>query len=253
MKTIAFLNNKGGVLKTTLTTNISGAIASNNKKVLILDTDPQSSVLSRFGRNGDDEKNNLSDLFRGDSKIEESIKWVYENKIGVISSDFSLSMLEVEITNGTIDSQNINKILNNIKTIASQSFDYLLIDCAPTFGRITNEVIKLTDEIVVPSSMEQDSFKGLTNLINVLKASNNESKLTYVVPTLFKSRTRLHNSMLEQWFIPLSNQENFKVSENKINDSIQASTELAISKLPLTLTKGRKRSKMVYFDLIKEM
>ncbi|MCC3160949.1 MAG: AAA family ATPase, partial [Mollicutes bacterium PWAP] len=140
MKTIAFLNNKGGVLKTTLTTNVAGALASNNKKVLILDTDPQSSVLSRFGRNGDDEKNNLSDLFRKNSKIEESIKWVFENKIGVISSDFSLSMLEVEIANGTIASQNINKIINNIKTIASQSFDYLLIDCAPTFGRITNEV-----------------------------------------------------------------------------------------------------------------
>ena len=254
MKKIVFANNKGGVLKTTLVTNLAGVLVKNNKKVLILDTDPQGMAIGRFGRNADQEKNSLSDFLVGASNFDDCLKWVYQNKIALITSSFELNLLEAMISKNQIKGEQIKKKIKEIFIKAEKmGFDYLLIDTAPTFNRITNLVFSLTDQIIIPTALEQDSFKGVTTMINIAKNDGLIQKISFVIPTLVKKRVILHKNLLEQWLLPLLEQNKIKSTKNIIYDSIRVSTTTAIERIPITLTNSNSEAKKVYFNLANEI
>lgn len=253
MQIVSFINNKGGVLKTSLVTNLAGVLGTQNKRVLILDTDPQGSSIGRFGRNADVEKHNLTDFITNKSSLQEIIKWVYKQTIAIITSDFSLTTLDLQFSAEKIPPQRLNKKLQSIIEYANQEFDFLLIDSAPTFSRVTYEIIKISDSIIVPTSLEQDSFKGVTTVINVLKNLNMLSKLSWIIPTLVKGRTNLHKNLLNQWLKPLAHTQKIRITQNVIQDSIRVATSAALEKLPITLTKSKHKAKMIYFELSKEL
>src|SRR5690625_3575086 len=141
-RVIAVMTNKGGVLKTSLTTNIAGVLAQNKKKVLIIDSDNQGNVGVSFGLNPDEYKNSIYDVLLEDMPIKDALIKVHKNIDIVVAND---EMNDFEL-NVLINFKNYDNLFNMlekpIKTIR-KDYDYILIDTAPNLGLTNGNVLAI--------------------------------------------------------------------------------------------------------------
>lgn len=160
MKTIAFLNMKGGVAKTTTSVNVAVGLAMKGKRVLLVDFDPQSNTTSMFikikSENNEPFKgleHTISSVLTGESSIEEAMIIVDEN-LTLIPSDLQLSNTEMALRMQTSVPQH-NRLQKALKKVQSK-FDYCIIDCPPIINLLTINVIMTSDKIIIP--IKPDDF-----------------------------------------------------------------------------------------------
>lgn len=194
-KIIAFANQKGGVGKTTTCVNVATYIALMNKKVLILDMDPQGNATSAVGVNKTKDLKTIYDLIGGDSAYDEVIKPTIIENLFIIPSTVDLAGAEVELVQIPQREKVVKKILDEIKA----SYDFILIDCPPSLGLITVNALTAADSVIVPIQCEFFALEGLTQLMNTIRLIkyhlNPELDIEGVVMTMKDKRYNLTNQV----------------------------------------------------------
>ena len=195
-KIIAIANQKGGVGKTTTAINLSTAMAAINKKILLIDSDPQGNASTGLGINEEERIPSLYQLLTKNAFDEASIKKTLIPNMDIITSTQDLSAAEIEL----VDIEDREKILKNILT-KTQNYDYILIDCPPTLGLLTINGLVAAHSVMIPMQCEFFALEGLSALINIVEMIksnlNPEIKIEGVVLTMFDKRNSL-SSLVEK-------------------------------------------------------
>ena len=194
---IAVANQKGGVGKTTTSTNLSACLAEKGKKVLLVDIDPQGNATSGVGIDKNDLENTVYDMIIGECSIDEClIKEALEN-LDVLPSNVNLSGAEIDLIG--IDDREFKK-KKNIDKI-KDNYEYIIIDCPPSLNMLTVNAMTTANTVLVPIQCEYYALEGLSQLlhtINLVKERlNPELEMEGVVFTMYDARTNLSLEVVE--------------------------------------------------------
>ena len=200
---IAIANQKGGVGKTTTAFSLGVALANNNKKVLVVDADPQANLTTYMGFYDEDNiPITLSTLIERyidgeDIKPEESILHHKEN-IDLMPSNLNLSMTENSLSNAMNREYAIKNCLEDLKN----QYDYIIIDCMPTLNMITTNALATANQVIVPVQSQYLSAKGMGNLLTIIgkvkRQVNKDLKVGGILLTLVDKRTKLPSTIREE-------------------------------------------------------
>jgi chromosome partitioning protein len=197
MKIITIANNKGGVSKTTSTFNLAYALAHFNKKVLMYDNDPQSSLTIYMGLNPLDLTLTAYDIISGKCNTKDAILTTDNKNIDIIPSSIELSAGEIQI----ISTMGREFILRNQLETIKDEYDYILIDNTPSLGILTINSMMASDYIIAPLEPSFLGLKGMSILastIDQVKTMNTKLELMGVLITMFNSRTIHHQEVVSE-------------------------------------------------------
>jgi chromosome partitioning protein len=197
-KIIALANQKGGVGKTTTAINLAASLAALEKKVLVVDADPQANASSGLGIDIKHTKNTIYEGLIGKVTPSEIVlKTPFEN-IDIISSHINLVGAELEM----VQMDNREKRLRDLLHPLKENYDYILIDCSPSLGIITVNALTAADSVMIPVQCEYFALEGLSKLLNTIKIIksklNPKLEIEGFVFTMYDSRLRLHNQVYEE-------------------------------------------------------
>ena len=195
-KTYVFVNQKGGVGKTTSAINIGAYLALDGKKTLLVDFDSQGNMTSGVGV--DRNKPTVYDLLAGDAKIDTVIRESPVPGLFVIPASIDLSGAAIELVDQKDREFYLRRALEPVKA----KFDYILIDCPPSLGILTLNGLVAADEVLIPLQCEYFALEGLTLLLQtvkrVQKGLNPELGIGGIFFTMYDSRTRLAQDVVQQ-------------------------------------------------------
>ena len=193
-KVIVFVNQKGGVGKTTSAINIGAYIALAGKKVLLVDFDSQGNMSSGVGVSK--EKPTVYELLDGTSTAEETIKHSSLKNLDVISASIALADAAIQL----VDQENREFFLKDAIAPVKDKYDYILIDCPPSLGLLTVNGLAAADDILIPMQCEYFALEGISLLMETVKSVqqtfNKELNVGGIFFTMYDSRTRLAQEVI---------------------------------------------------------
>ena len=195
---IAVANQKGGVGKTTTAVNLSASLGALEKKVLVIDADPQANATSGFGLNHDDAVKGTYELIEGAESAVALIQKTNTANVSIVPSQLDLVAVELEIIDQPKREFFLSKALESVR----DEYDYIIIDCAPSLGLITLNALTAADGVLVPIQCEYYALEGLGKLLNTIKKVqeiHNEGLIIEgLLLTMFDSRLRLSNQVADE-------------------------------------------------------
>ena len=200
MQIISVINQKGGVGKTTTVINLAAGLAKQEKKILIIDLDPQGNATTGIGlSNLNNSNDTIYGVLNGTMSISDVIKKTEFKNLDIITSNVDLSGLEVETATDTkrafILETKLTAYLNN----SSASYDYILIDCPPSLSLLTVMALVASNSLVVPLQTEFFALEGLTQLIKTIERIkvnlNPELKIRGILLTMYDKRNKLSSQV----------------------------------------------------------
>ncbi|OGC16127.1 sporulation initiation inhibitor Soj [candidate division WOR-1 bacterium RIFOXYD2_FULL_36_8] len=194
----AFVNQKGGVGKTTTTVNLAAYLASLDKKVLVLDMDPQGNATVGCGVDRQNLETCIYNVMVDQVPIIDVIQKTAINNLDIIPATARLAGAEVELVSAPEREFRLKKALFDAK----QVYDYLMIDCPPSLNLLTVNALTAADEVVIPIQCEYYALEGISQLIKTLdlvrERLNPMLKIGGVLLTMHDQRTVLANQVVEE-------------------------------------------------------
>ncbi len=245
---IAIANQKGGVGKTTTAINLAASLAALEKKVLIVDGDPQANATSGIGVDVRQIKGTIYDCLIEGKEPEEAMHECGIDNLLIIPSNIDLVGAEIEM----LEKPAREKILKGVLSRLDGRFDYILIDCSPSLGLLTVNALTAANSVIIPVQCEYFALEGLGKLLNTIRIIQNNLNMDLEIEgfllTMYDSRLRLSNQVAEE--------VNKHFREMVFRTIIQRNVKLSEAPSfgqPAILYDAESRGSVNYLNLAKEL
>ena len=197
-KIIAIANQKGGVGKTTTSVNLAASLGVLEKKVLLIDADPQANASSGLGIDVESVEIGSYQVLEHSATPQEATVSCSAPNVSVIPAHIDLVAIEIEL----VDKENREYMLKQALESIKNDYDYIIIDCAPSLGLLTLNALTAADSVVIPIQCEYFALEGLGKLLNTIKSvqkiHNPNLDIEGLLLTMYDSRLRLSNQVVEE-------------------------------------------------------
>ena len=197
-KIIAIANQKGGVGKTTTAVNLAASLGVLEKKVLLIDADPQANATSGLGIDVESVQIGTYQLLEHSASAKDAIMKTSSPNLDIIPSHIDLVAIEIELVDKEAREYMLKKAIIDLKS----TYDYILIDCAPSLGLLTLNALTAADAVIIPIQCEYFALEGLGKLLNTIKSvqkiHNAKLDIEGLLLTMYDSRLRLSNQVVEE-------------------------------------------------------
>ena len=197
-KIIAIANQKGGVGKTTTSVNLAASLGVLEKKVLLIDADPQANATSGLGIDVESVQLGSYQLLEHTVAAKDAIVTTNSPNVDLIPAHIDLVAIEIELVDKEQREYMLKKAVGSLKS----EYDYILIDCAPSLGLLTLNALTAADSVMIPIQCEYFALEGLGKLLNTIKSvqkiHNQTLDIEGLLLTMYDSRLRLSNQVVEE-------------------------------------------------------
>ena len=246
-KIVAIVNQKGGVAKTTTAINLAAAVSQLDKKVLLVDLDPQGNATSGLGVDRTRLEHCIYDLLINDAPVEAIINHTEYENLDLIPATIQLAGAEVELVTAISRENKLRRQLRPQKPF----YDYIFIDCPPSLGLLTINALSAADGILVPLQCEYYALEGLSQLLSTYELVRNNLNpdlgVEGVLLTMYDARTNLSAQVAEE----ARNYFGEKVYKTVISRSVRLS-EAPSHGMPGVFYDRKSRGAVEYLALAEE-
>ena len=247
LRIFSFCNQKGGVGKTTTAVNLAACLAQKNKKVLLVDIDPQGNATSGIGLSKNEMPSSCYELLSGETPVTQVITQTGITNLDIIPANSGLAGAEIEL----IDYDRREYILKAALEPIQDQYDFILVDCPPSLGLLTLNALAASDGLLIPLQCEYYALEGLGQLLHthqlIREKLNAHLEIAGVILTMADFRTNLTQQVIED----VRNHFQDKVFKTVVPRSVKISEAPSFGK-PIALYDPSSRGAKCYDEIANE-